>query len=114
MKVVYKTGGRHKCGATLISSKFALSAAHCFIYDDTEAWMHYSKFDVIAGASNNTNEGLEKKDIVKVIKQFEGEYMGYNREYPGMYNEKKSIHMFADHVQLGATKAPEKPFLEAK
>ena len=94
--MVYKNDGSHQCGATLISSKFAISAAHCFIYDDTKDIAHYSKFDVIAGAFHNTDEGLEKKDIATVIRQFEGEYS--STIVPGMCNQRKSIHIFADHI----------------
>ena len=90
--------GSHTCGATLISSKYAISAAHCFYQfsfslnseDEIEKFRlemievvagAYNNTNNVAGAYNNTNQGLQKRNINRFIKKFPSSYFSFDSQY---------------------------------
>ena len=74
LKVDYN--GYLLCGATLISSKHAISAAHCF-WDANNRKKHIKRLLVRSGALYTTGKGYETRKVRKIIKPFVG-YYEYN------------------------------------
>ena len=62
------------CGATLISSSHAISAAHCFWNDEGEP-LDDSKFLVRSGVLDNNGKAMETRRIKYVIKEFDGSWI---------------------------------------
>ena len=68
-------GKRRKCGATLISSKYAITAAHClprWPSSMNEAILN-SNYEVVAGAYKQNDNG-ERRRIKNITKPFDAEF----------------------------------------
>ena len=74
LKVDYN--GYRICGATLISSKHAISAAHCF-WEANNRKKHIKRLLVRSGALYTNGIGYETRKVRQIIKPFEG-YYEYN------------------------------------
>ena len=67
------------CGATLISSKYAITAAHCLpeypnsMNDGGDAVLN-SRYEVVAGAYKKYDNGDERRRIKSITKPFDAEY----------------------------------------
>ena len=80
----------HQCGATLISSKYAITAAHCFFnYETGEGWWYdLSEFIVVAGNyKRNSYCGLDADCQTRKIKNVSTLFDGQN------YNYKSDVDM---------------------
>ena len=69
LQLVYN--GHHKCGATLISSKHAITAGHCF-WDNFGNFRDIAKFLVRSGAFYINEEGHETRRIKNILSPFPG------------------------------------------
>ena len=66
---------KYQCGATLISSKYAISAAHCFFDHKTgKGWLHhFSELTVVAGSYMRNSYGYcQTSQIRNVSTSFNG------------------------------------------
>ena len=65
LRLDYQGYGRY-CGATLISSKYAITAGHCLLPADV------TKFEVVAGAYTKTEHG-QRRRIKSITKPYDAQ-----------------------------------------
>ena len=87
LKVDYN--GHRLCGATLISSKHAISAAHCF-WDSKDRKKNIKRLLVRSGALYTNGKGYETRKVRKIIKPFVGHYESNGKQLDFVILELKS------------------------
>ena len=75
LQLLYR--GDHWCGATLISSRHAISAAHCFSWNRFGEPRGLSKYIVRSGVLYNNGGDKETRSIKGIEKPFQGAWLWF-------------------------------------